>query len=94
MTDFYRGWMIEIRTVGTQFQFVCHSPSGEKLGDEQLYPTELSALRAGFFSVDQFLACAAIRTWLRDLFEADRLEFAEWKQLSQSLNQAAGVRFR
>ncbi len=94
MNDFYRGWMIEVKSFGTQFQFVCCSPTGEAVTDGQAYMTELAALRAGFLSVDQFLACSMLRTFLREMFEADRLEFAEWKQLNQSLGQVAGVQFR
>lgn len=91
MVDFYRGWMVKAEPIDDQFHFMCYSPVGERLTDGCLHPTDLAALRAAFASIDRFLTCSMLRTFLREAFETGQLEFGEWEKLNQSLGAMARV---
>jgi hypothetical protein len=86
LTDFYRGWMIEIVSIEEGFQSICRSPVGEKLRDYGIYPHLNQAWRSGIVMIDQTIARCALKNFLRESYEAGRLEFGEWQLLSQSLN--------
>ncbi|UBF26100.1 hypothetical protein K9N68_31985 [Kovacikia minuta CCNUW1] len=85
LTDFHRGWMIEIISGEKGFQSTCRSPVGEQLNNGEHYPHHFIAWRIGMELIDQFYACYALKTFLRDAYEAEHLDFEEWRSLNQSL---------
>lgn len=91
LTDFYRGWMIEIVRQDIGFQSVCYSPSRQRLDDDVMYSREFLALNAGRALVDLHLACQQFSGVLRELYESEKLEFEEWRSLTQSIVEAVGV---
>jgi hypothetical protein len=93
MTEFYQGWMVELSVVEAQFQFTCTSLTGENLTNSTFYPNQLSALRAAFALIDQFLACHALRLIIRENFESNTLSFEDWQNLNQSLDYIGRVQF-
>jgi hypothetical protein len=86
LTDFYCGWMIEIVSIEEGFQSICRSPVGEQLKDCEIYPNLTQAWQSGIAIIDQTIACCALRSFLRESYEAGRLEFGEWQLLNQSLS--------
>lgn len=91
--EFYQGWMIELAEVEEVFCFFCHSPFGESLTDYSLHLSHRLALQAAFQLINQFLACAALRGVLREVFESEMLAFDEWQTLAQSLDYVARGQF-
>ncbi|HEY9628583.1 MAG TPA: hypothetical protein V6C84_14875 [Coleofasciculaceae cyanobacterium] len=85
LSDFYRGWLIEITPIELGFQMVCYSPCREKIKDMTTYSSEIEALRVAKHTINGYAACQAISIFLRESFEADRLCFEEWRSLHQSL---------
>jgi len=86
MTEFYQGWMVELLFVERCFQFTCHSPHGKQVRGSTLYPSRLEALQAAFMLINQFSGCYALRSLLREWYETEVLEFAEYQSLCQSLD--------
>lgn len=93
MTEFYQGWMIELIQTEEQFRFVCCSPLGESLSNAIFYPQATLALQAALVLIDHFLACASLRSALRDCFERGRIEFEVWQPLAQSLEYISRGRY-
>jgi hypothetical protein len=91
LTDFYRGWMIEIVQQNNGFQSVCHSPARQRLDDDVMYSREFLALNAGRALVDLHLACQQFSGVLRELYELEKLDFEEWRSLTESIVDAVGV---
>ncbi len=91
LTDFYRGWMIEIVHQGNGFQSVCYSPSRQRVDDDVMYSQDFLALSAGRALVDLYLACQQFSGVLRELYESGKLDFEEWRSLTQSIVEAVGV---
>lgn len=93
IVEFHQGWMIELKHVDGQYQFLCSSPTGEILSDNAYYDSQLKAFCAAFQLIDQFFACYAIRNTLREAYEGDRLPYDEWAHLTRSLDYISRVRF-
>ncbi|WP_448597830.1 hypothetical protein [Thermoleptolyngbya sp.] len=91
LTDFYRGWMIEVVPQGIGYTSVCYSPSRQRIDDDVLYSRDFLALNAGKALVDLYLACQQFSSVLRELYESDKLEYEEWRSLSQSITDTIGV---
>lgn len=91
LTDFYRGWSIEITSVHGQFEAVCYSPHRDRLSDRALYSHQFQALQAANQLVDQFLAGEALKQFIRDAYEAGQLSFEAWQRLKQSVDQSLQV---
>ncbi|MBI4782300.1 MAG: hypothetical protein HY785_13415 [Oscillatoriophycideae cyanobacterium NC_groundwater_1537_Pr4_S-0.65um_50_18] len=85
LSDFYRGWLIEITSIELGFQIVCYSPCREKIKDTTTYSSEIEALQVARHTINWYAACQAISIFLRGSFEADCLCFEEWRSLHQSL---------
>ncbi len=89
LIEFYHGWMIELLAADQQYRFICRSPMGERFSDEGLYPNESLAFQKALKLVDHFLACALLRSALRESYEAGRLPMEDWLPLAQSLESAS-----
>lgn len=91
LTDFYRGWMIEVVPQGIGYTSVCYSPSRQRIDDDVVYSRDFLALNAGKALVDLYLACQQFSGVLRELYESEKLEYEEWRSLSQSITDTIGV---
>lgn len=89
LIEFYHGWMIELMTVDQQYQFICRSPMGERFSDESLYRNKSLAFQKALQLVDHFLACALLRSALRESYEAGRVSMEDWLPLAHSLEVAS-----
>ena len=94
LTDFYHGWLIEVLPIGVSqnepsFEVVCYSPCREKVCNDQIYLSAFEAMKAAKQVINWHVACQLLRDVLRQFYEADRLEFEEWRSLHQSLTEAA-----
>jgi hypothetical protein len=87
LTDFYRGWMVEVRKQQGGFQSICCSPIGEKLSDRSLYTQDFEARQAAIALIDRLFACYALKQVLRDMYELGQLDRDNWQRLSQSLSK-------
>ncbi len=93
LIDFYHGWLIEVLPIGVSrnepgFKMVCYSPCREKFCNDQVYPSAFEAMKAAKQAINWHVACQLLRDVLRQFYEADRLEFEEWRSLHQSLTAA------
>lgn len=87
LTEFHRGWMIEIAQVEDRFQTICYSPNGSRLHDRTCYFSSTAAWQAATELIDQYFVRMALKRFLREQYEVERLTFDEWQQLHQSLDQ-------
>ncbi|SRR5579883_1011241 len=87
LTDFYRGWMIEVSGTSSGFQSVFCSPRGRRFSDRLLYPCQFDAWKAASQLIDRALACYTLKQAIRDIYESGQLEFEEWQLLQCSLAQ-------
>lgn len=87
LTEFHRGWMIEITQTEGRFQSICYSPNGSRLHDRTSYFSCLTAWQSAIELIDHCFVRMALKRFLREQYELDRLTFAEWQQLHQSLEQ-------
>jgi hypothetical protein len=93
LIDFYHGWLIEVLPLGVSknefgFEVICYSPCREKVGNDQVYRSAFEAMKAAKQVINWHVACQLLRDILRQFYEADRLEFEEWRSLHQSLAAA------
>jgi hypothetical protein len=88
--DFYRGWMIEVLSLESGFQSRWCSPIGQRFRDRTLHLHEFGAWQAAIEKIDYALACDALKQFVRDIYEQERMGFAEWLSLTQSLEQVPG----
>jgi hypothetical protein len=97
LVDFYHGWLIEILQITVSqyelgFESVCYSPCREKVCNSQVHSSELEAMNAAKQVIDWYGACQSLRVVLRQFYEADQLDFEEWRSLHQSLTAVAKAR--
>lgn len=88
LTDFYRGWSIEITMVHDQFQATCYSPQRERLSDRLLYTHQFQAWQVAHQLIDEFLAGQSLKQFLRDTYEAGQISFEAWQRLKQSVDES------
>lgn len=86
LTEFHRGWMIEVASLEGGFQSTCYSPFGRALSDRTLYDHAMTAWHAGTIIIDSCFARYALVLVLRDAYEAGQLKFEEWQALHHSLS--------
>lgn len=87
LTDFYRGWMIEVSSMSNGFQSVCHSPQGRRFSDRVLHSHQFNAWKTASQLIDQAIACYLLKQTMRESYETGQLKFEEWQQLRCSLEQ-------
>lgn len=85
--DFYQGWLIEIVPVEQGFKSVCCSPQRHQVIDDSFYACDLEAMSAAKRSINHYYACHTITQLLRELYEAQQLNFEEWRMLQESVTQ-------
>lgn len=86
LADFYHGWIIEVSQQDEGFRSVCYSPSRQRLSDYVTYASDFQALSASKRLINQHFVRHALSSLLRELYEADSLDFDEWRSLNQSLS--------
>jgi len=91
ITDFHRGWLIEVQRLADGFQALCISSSGMEFSDRILYAQPLQAQQKAIQLINHFFASSALKQILRELFEAEKLNFEEWQTLSASLNSVSKI---
>jgi len=84
--DFHHGWLIEVEPLEQGFSTTCYSPCRKHVLIQGLYASDAEAISAGKQQVNYQLACTALTKVLRELYEAERLDFADWRALSHSLH--------
>lgn len=89
LTDFYQDWMIEVEQEEDGFRMTCYSPSRQQLSDRTLHSHDFKALQAARKLIDQHLVCYSLAALLRAWYEANLLNFDEWRSLNQSLLSSA-----
>ncbi|MBL1176093.1 hypothetical protein [Pantanalinema sp. GBBB05] len=87
LTEFHRGWMIEITHIEGRFQTICYSPNGSRLYDRTGYLSSTVAWQVAMELIDQYFVRIALKRFLREQYEIERLTFEEWQQLHQSLDK-------
>jgi hypothetical protein len=87
LTEFHRGWMIEITQTEGRFQTICYSPNGSRLHDRRCYSSCTAAWQAAIELIDQCFVRIALKRFLREQYEIEQLSFEEWQQLHQSLDK-------
>ncbi|MGI0487611.1 hypothetical protein ACN4EK_19385 [Pantanalinema rosaneae CENA516] len=87
LTEFHRGWMIEITQTEERFTTTCYSPNGSRLHQSAGYGSCMAAWRAAIELIDECCVRLALKRFLRELYDTDRLTFDEWQQLHQSLDK-------
>ena len=93
LVDFYHGWLIEVLQIRVAqnepgFEVVCYSPCRQKACLDPVYPSAFEAMKAAKQMINWYGACQLLRQLLRQFYEADRLDFEEWRSLHQSLIEA------
>lgn len=91
LTDFYQDWLIEVVQIEGGFSSICYSPYWEQIKDDDIYPSLLEAMRAAKQEIDRHVACHSLIHLLRELYEAQRLEFEEWQSLSHFLARPSRI---
>jgi hypothetical protein len=86
LTDFYRGWAIEVMPSVQGFQAVCYSPCRKQLVVETRHLVALDALHGAKQEIDYQLACISLAGALREFYEVGHLNFEEWHSLHHSLH--------
>ena len=94
LIDFHHGWLIEVLPIGLSqnepgFEAVCYSPCREKVRNNQVHASAFEAMKVAKQAINWHGACQQLREVLRQLYEADRMGFDEWRSLHQSLTDAA-----
>jgi hypothetical protein len=85
LSDFYRGWSIEVTKQEQGFVITCYSPARQRLSDGSAYPHDFQALRAAKQVINHHLGCLSIANVIRELYELDKLSFQEWRSLQHSI---------
>ncbi len=84
--DFYHSWLIEVEPLEQGFSTTCYSPCRKRMLIQGLYASENDAFLAGKQQINHQVACAALSEALLDLYEAERINFLDWRALSHSLH--------
>lgn len=84
--DFYHSWLIEVERLEQGFSATCYSPCRKRVLIQGLYASETDAFLAGKHQINCQIACAALTEALRELYEAERINFSDWRALSHSLH--------
>lgn len=87
LTEFHRGWMIEVIRNDAGFRSICYSPVGERLSSCNYDRTCSAAWLAALDLVDRCFACDALSEVMRECFEAHRITFDELYEFNQSLGK-------
>jgi hypothetical protein len=87
VADFYHGWIIEVAHENGLFTTACYSPSRERFIDYSTHPSDIHALRAAKQGINRYLACHALSSFCRELYELGQLPFEEWRSLQNSLTE-------
>jgi hypothetical protein len=85
--DFYHGWIIEIVQEDGGFKSTCYSPSRERYSDYVLHPSDADALVSARHGIDRYVVRHQLASFLRELYEVEKISFDEWRLLNRSLNQ-------
>lgn len=88
LADFYHGWLIEITQIESGFQNVCYSPTRERLSDYFIYSSDFHAIVAARKTINKYMTRHVLSSFMRELYELDKLSFDEWRLLNQSLFSA------
>jgi len=89
LADFHRGWIIEVVRDGDGFRSTCYSSAREHFSDNTIYPSESQAIGTAKRTIDRYIACYLLSSFLRDMYELGNLSFEEWSTLNQSLMKGA-----
>ncbi|MDX2214421.1 MAG: hypothetical protein SFY66_14110 [Oculatellaceae cyanobacterium bins.114] len=88
LADFYHGWLIEVMQTENGFQSICYSPARERLSDYSTYSNDFQALAAAKKIINKYVARHVLTSFIRELYELEKLDFEEWRSLNQSLINA------
>lgn len=83
--DFYNEWAIEVFQTEAGYQFICYSPTRQRLCDRSVYSSDATAMSAAKRLIAQFLACQQLITCLREMYELGTLPFEDWRSLNHAL---------
>ena len=87
LTEFHRGWMIEVIRDDAGFRSICYSPVGERLSSCNYERTCSTAWLAALDLVDRCFACEALSEVMQECFESHQITRDELCELNQSLGQ-------
>ncbi|MBE9178317.1 hypothetical protein IQ268_06915 [Oculatella sp. LEGE 06141] len=85
LSDFYRGWSIEVVKQENGFSSTCYSPSRERISNSTVYLYDFHAINAAKQAINEHLTCKLLASFVRELYEVDRISFQEWRSLHQSI---------
>jgi len=85
LSDFYRGWVIEVVADAGGFRSICYSSSRKRLHCKQVYTQQHEAMRAGRSLINHYSACSQLGQLLRELYQNDQISLGEWRSLNCSL---------
>jgi hypothetical protein len=86
IVDFYSGWAIEVSHTDAGYQFICYSPTRQRLFDRAFYSSDATALSAAKQLIAQYLACQQLTACWREMYELGTLSFEDWRSLNHALN--------